>query len=341
MTSAKHTTYKSRKRPVLIIAAIVAFVAVFILIFNIYRCSCLLKPGEFAEITVDAGATVSSVGNDMERARLILSSRELVDSINSKDAASKIKIGTYNFEGGKSVDEYADILISGSDAASPKIVVSEGMRLKDIADTVKNVSHNRISSSSFIEATKDASKYASDYPFLKDAGNKSLEGFLMPKTYNYKASDKVEDIVRMMLDQFKLDTQDLDLSYPQSKNLNFYDVVILASIVEKESQPGVEKKVASVFYNRLAAHMQLNSDATTAYYVGHDPSPEEVHADNAYSTYTNYGLPPTPICSPGLVAIDAVCHPEETDYFFFFFKGNDYAFSKTFEEHQDNIVRLR
>lgn len=119
----------------------------------------------------------------------------------------------------------------------------------------------------------------------------------------------------------------------------------MASIVEKESADGVRDKVASVFYNRLSSGMHINSDATTAYEVGHDPSPEEIHAQSAYSTYTNYGLPPTPICSPGIEALRAVCYPAKTDYLFFVFKTDEngelqYRFSNTFEEHQQAIVDL-
>lgn len=91
--------------------------------------------------------------------------------------------------------------------------------------------------------------------------------------------------------------------------------------------------------------MHINSDATTAYEVGHDPSPEELHSQSAYSTYTNYGLPPTPICSPGIEALRAVCFPEQTSYLYFVFKNDEngelqYRFSETFEEHQQAIIDL-
>ena len=89
--------------------------------------------------------------------------------------------------------------------------------------------------------------------------------------------------------------------------------------------------------------MYLNSDATTAYEVGHDPTPEEIHRDSPYSTYTNYGLPPTPICSPGLDSLNAVAHPNQTNYLYFYFKTDDngqthYYFSENFEEHQNAII---
>ena len=100
--------------------------------------------------------------------------------------------------------------------------------------------------------------------------------------------------------------------------------------------------MASVFYNRLTTQGEpsnglLQSDATTAYVVGHDPTPEEVHADSPYSTYTNPGLPPTPICSPSIECLQAVCAPNKDalgKYYFFYFEGDNYQFSETYDEHQ-------
>lgn len=145
-----------------------------------------------------------------------------------------------------------------------------------------------------------------DYAFLESAGENSLEGFLFPKTYAVTEDMDAEAIVRMMLDQFGTETAsifgDFANSYPASQGLTLYQAVNLASIVAKESTGDQEVRdhVAGVFYNRLASDRPyLESDATTAYEVGREPTAEEVHAETPYSTYANAGLPPTPICSPG------------------------------------------
>ena len=113
----------------------------------------------------------------------------------------------------------------------------------------------------------------------------------------------------------------------------------MASIVEKESDVEHRADVASVFYNRLLYGMRLQSDATVAYFVGHDPTPEDVNTWNEYNTYHIDGLPPTPINSPGIECLQAVCSPAETPYFYFYFEddgsGNmTYTFSETYEDHQ-------
>ena len=189
--------------------------------------------------------------------------------------------------------------------------------------------------------------YAASYSFLADAGTNSLEGFLFPKTYAVADDATADSLVRMMLDQFQKETAGLDWSYLQSQGLSIYDAVNLASIVEKESSGDeqIRAQVAAVFYNRLETTGEpsygfLQSDATTAYEVGHDPTPEEVHAETPYSTYTNKGLPPTPICSPSLDCLKAVCAPDQESlgkYFFFYFEGDSYYFTETYEDHMDTF----
>ena len=230
----------------------------------------------------------------------------------------------------------------------PGIALSERISATtDIAEAVATASEGRITAEAFTAAASDASVYAASYSFLADAGTNSLEGFLFPKTYAVADDATADSLVRMMLDQFQKETASLDWSYPQSQGLSIYDAVNLASIVEKESSGDeqIRAKVAAVFYNRLETTGEpsygfLQSDATTAYEVGHDPTPEEVHAETPYSTYTNKGLPPTPICSPSLDCLKAVCAPDQESlgkYFFFYFEGDSYYFTETYEDHMNTF----
>lgn len=329
----------------LVIAGAVVLIAVIAIIFACNGCSKTLAAGQTAEVTIEAGSTTWTIADKMAKAGVVENPAVFTTTVVEMGAESDLKSGTYIFEGGKSVRDYVQILCDGPDASSPKVVVIEGMRLNDIASAVETTTKSRISSDTFIKECSDASKYADKYTFLESAGNNSLEGFLFPKTYSISNNDSARVIIEKMLDQFEFETKDLDLSYPKSKNLSYYDFVTLSSIVEKESHHEVRGKVASVFYNRLTDHMYLNSDATTAYEVGHDPTGQEVHSNSPYSTYTNYGLPPTPICSPGIESLKSVCYPENTNYYFFYFKTYEngetkYKFSETFDEHQQAILDL-
>ena len=347
-TYPTHGINTKKKKPYMKILVIaVGIVLVLCLGTSLYCTACArtLPEGQSVEVTIDEGSSSWVIADKMAKAGVVDNTFVFRLTVTEMGADSSLKAGTYIFEGGKSVRDYVQILCDGPDATSPKVVVHEGMRLSKIAEAVDATTKGRVSSQDFINAASDASKYANDYDFLSELGTNSLEGFLFPKTYAVSSKDSAEDIVRKMLDSFREETKDLNWDYPKSCNLTMWEAVTLASIVEKESAEGMHGKVASVFYNRLNGGMHVNSDATTAYEVGHDPTPEEIHSNSPYSTYTNYGLPPTAICSPGIDALRAVCWPEQTNYLFFVFKTNEkgeleYRFSETFEEHQQAIIDL-
>lgn len=347
------TSYIQPKRsnvPHYVFLAVLALLGIGILWFvgsSVASCVSpkveLLAEGQQATITVNEGASANTVGSALVDAKLVGSSKEFTERVKDLDVGSDLKPGTYTFAGGATVDDIISALRNGpvSDAV---LTIPEGYRLTEIASAVESATSGRISADSFKQAASDASVYAGDYGFLKSAGTNSLEGFLFPKTYDVAADATADSLIRAMLTQFQTETAGLDWSYPESQGLSVYDTVNLASIVEKESSSDetVRAQVAAVFYNRLTTKGEpsngyLQSDATTAYEVGHDPSADEVHANSPYSTYTNAGLPPTPICSPSIECLQAVCSPNKDalgKYYFFYFQNDKYTFSETYDEHQ-------
>lgn len=345
---------KKSKAPA-IVAAVLAVLVVgglawgALTLFN--SCSAqsveLLAEGQEAAITVAEGAGAKVVGEQLAEARLVSNAGDFTKRVNEMGVDSQIKPGTYTFAGGMSLDAIINQLTAGPVANA--LTIPEGSTLEAVAQSVATFTENRITADAFTAAASDASAYAADYDFLADAGTNSLEGFLFPKTYEIGDDATAESVVRMMLDQFKTETSGLDWSYPQSQGLTIYDAVKLASIVERESSGDeqIRAQVASVFYNRLnnfgdPNYGFLQSDATTAYELGHDPTPEDIKNPTPFNTYTNTGLPPTPICSPGLDCLQAVCNPAQTNYFFFYFAPDEsgtmqYYFSETYEEHQQTF----
>lgn len=342
---------KKSKAPA-IVAAVLAVLVVgglawgALTLFN--SCSAqsveLLAEGQEATITVAEGAGAKVVGEQLAEARLVSNAGDFTKRVNEMGVDSQLKPGTYTFAGGMSLDAIINQLTAGPVANA--LTIPEGSTLEAVAQSVATFTENRITADAFTAAASDASAYAADYDFLADAGTNSLEGFLFPKTYEIGDDAAAESVVRMMLDQFKTETSGLNWSYPQSQGLTIYDAVKLASIVERESSGDeqIRAQVASVFYNRLnnfgdPNYGFLQSDATTAYELGHDPTPEDIKNPTPFNTYTNTGLPPTPICSPGLDCLQAVCNPAQTNYFFFYFAPDEsgtmqYYFSETYEEHQ-------
>lgn len=344
-----------RSKGPLIVSGVVIVAVLALLIWGIVTLvgSCtspaveLLSADEQATVVIDEGEGASSIAQELVDARLIAASSDFIKAAGetSPAAASQLKPGTYTFAGGTSVSDIVAKLLEGPDAST--LTVPEGYRLSDIAAAVEQATDGRVTADAFTQAASNASVYAGDYPFLADAGTNSLEGFLFPKTYDIDPDTTADSLIRAMLSQFQTEMASLDWSYPQSQGLSIYQAVNLASIVEKESSGDakVRAQVAAVFYNRLTSTGEpcngfLQSDATTAYETGADPTPEQVHADTPYSTYTHQGLPPTPICSPGIDCLQAVCAPDQDAlgrYYFFYFEGDAYTFSETYDEHMSSF----
>jgi len=168
------------------------------------------------------------------------------------------------------------------------------------------------------------------------AGAESLEGFLFPATYELRGTAPASALVRRQVTAFEQNISRVDLSYARSKNLTVYDVVTIASMVEREVQvPRERKLVAAVIYNRLKAGQPLGIDATIRYATGNWTSPlkqSELATDSPYNTRTRAGLPPGPIGNPGLASLQAAARPARVGYLFYVVKPGtcgEHAFSST------------
>ena len=346
-----HIRPKRSKAPA-IVAGIIAVVVIIAAVFGIMAlmrgCSGsnvdLVPEGEQVEFTVESGEGASTIASSLAEAGLIADSKEFLNRVNALEAESQLQPGTYTIAGGTSIDDIISTLRSGPGMTGDILTIPEGYTLARTAERVEEVTGGRVTAEAFTSAASNASVYASESSFLSEVGTNSLEGFLFPKTYGVTEDMDAAAIVRMMLDQYVKETSTLDYAYPTSAGLSHYEALILASIVEKEASESTRPTVASVFYNRLGIDMPLQSDATTAYVVQRDPSADDIANDTSvYSTYKNVGLTPTPICSPSLASLQAVCSPDQTDYFYFYFAEDDegvlqYYFSETYDEHGQAIA---
>jgi UPF0755 protein len=166
-----------------------------------------------------------------------------------------------------------------------------------------------------------------------------LEGFLFPALYDFLARTRSRQLVAAQLAAFQRNWRSLDLAYARSKNLTPYDVLIIASMIEREAQvPSERKLISAVIYNRLHARMPLGIDATIRYGL-HVPPTEPLHqsqldSDSPYNTRKFAGLPPTPIANPGLAALEAAAHPAKVDYLYFVRKPDHrhHYFTSSFQD---------
>ncbi len=199
---------------------------------------------------------------------------------------------------------------------SRKEMVQRVAEVRQIAKTKRKVTP-RLSGNAYAAASKAAKVPAA---FRKDA--RSIEGFLFPATYEFTPQTTAKKLVADQIGHFNDNWARVDQRYAKTKNLTPYDVLIIASMVEKETiAPDERPKVAAVIYNRLKAGMPLGIDATIRY--GLDvPGTEalrvsQLESDNPYNTRNRTGLPPTPIANPGLASMQAAAHPANVDYLFF------------------------
>jgi cell division protein YceG involved in septum cleavage len=151
--------------------------------------------------------------------------------------------------------------------------------------------------------------------------SKGHEGFLFPDTFEVERHAPASDLVERQLEDFKRRIAGVDMAYARSKNLTTFDVVTIASMIEREAQrEGQRKLVAAVVYNRLHEGMPLGIDATIRFATGNYTKPlteSELAVDSPYNTRTNAGLPPGPIANPGLASLEAAAHPANVDYLYY------------------------
>jgi UPF0755 protein len=207
-----------------------------------------------------------------------------------------------------------------------RIVFPEGFtriqmaaRVKAVAAIAERERHRRVRlrSPAYLAASRQAV-----VPCFGRGTRTNLEGFLFPATYDFLRVTPSRRLVADQIATFCRNWHTVNLAYARSKNLTPYDVLIIASMVEREAQaPRDRPLIAAVIYNRLHNRMQLGIDATLRYGLNIPPTrsitQSELASDNPYNTRKVFGLPPTPIANPGLASIRAAAHPAKVDYLYF------------------------
>ena len=302
-----------------------------------------VTPGTTVTVTVAEGSGASAVADALYDAGVIASRSEFLNQVRRTEAEQSIKSGTYEIVTGADLASIIDLLTTGPNA-SATLTIPEGYTVSQIAAAAEQAFG--IPADEFLAQAK-ASNYAAEYTFLSEAHDDSLEGYLFPKTYSFPDEGATADaLIRAMLAQYQTEVASLDLASAAASISSRYgidvdenDLVIVASIIEREAGGDEHRAdVASVFYNRLETGMMLQSDATLVYSLGREVTADDLKNDDPYNTYTNYGLTPTPICSPGLASLQAAANPNDTDYLYFFLSGDYAAFSVTLDEHNQAIA---
>ncbi len=317
----------------LVVVALLCWGA-YSLVSHFFMENKALADGSKVTIVVEQGESAKSIAGSLKDAGLIQSADSFLAYVKDQDVADALKPGTYAMTVPVSFAEIVDMLVAGPAYDGVALTIPEGQTIEQTAALVEKAC--AIPASEFKQLAYSASSYSSEYVFLNGVYNNSMEGYLFPKTYDVPADATADDVIRMMLDQFQLETVGLDLTYAKSKNLDLFDIVTIASCIEEEAFFEEDRpKIASVIYNRLSQGIRLGLDVTVSYAVGksgEELTSQDLDIDSPYNTRKNYGLPAGPISSPGLASIQAAANPAQTDYTYFILTNEKSGFYNNYDD---------
>lgn len=301
----------------------------------------LLEPvtSEKKEIVVNIppGSSAGYIGRILEKNGVIRSGDAFRYLVAYKKVGSRLKAGEHILDGSMSTPQVLKSLMEGHFKLYP-VTVPEGLTITEIATLVHN--SGLADREAFIQLCHNRS-------FISSLGleQESLEGYLFPETYHFIRGATTKGIIKAMVDRFFTIWEQLEPLAAQQE-LTRHEIVTLASIVEKETGAAVERPIiASVFLNRLAIGMRLETDPTVIYGIEDfdgNITKKHLQTPTPYNTYVIKGLPPGPIANPGEASLRAVLEPAREEYLFFVSKNDGtHHFSKSLREHNNAVNKYQ
>ena len=331
-------------RKILAFLGIVGFASVVWLSYQIFiHIATPLQPDAKPQIfEIRKGQSTTHIAQNLFEAQIIRNPTAFKWYSQWTGQSSQIRAGEYRLAASMKIPEILSLFTEGKSLSYP-ITFPEGINHYEIAETLANKSI--VKKEDFLKASKDQDL------IQKLLGQKllSFEGYFFPETYHFEKETEVHVVIETMVKRFLTVYQQIMSENPAS-HLNRHDIVRLASIVEKETGVAHERpRIASVFLNRLAKNMRLQSDPTIIYGILAQTGvliknikKKDIMSKNPYNTYTIKGLPLEPISNPGHKALHAVVFPEKTDYLYFVSRNNgSHYFSKTYAEHKKAVQKYQ
>jgi UPF0755 protein len=292
--------------------------------------------GEPVSVTIPRGSSLAQIADRLEQNGVINDAGFFQLRARIAGHSNDLMPGTYALRKDMSFAAALEALQKGVPPNLVQVSIPEGLSRTEIRPLTAGLRGN------YTRATRrslslDPRNYGAEHPT-------SLEGFLFPATYELKKGQRVTRLREQQLASFKRNFDKVDLKYAKRKNLTAYDVLIIASLVEREAMVAKERPIiASVIYNRLHDDIRLDIDATTRFAVGNWKRPlkvSELQNPSRYNTRVHPGLPPGPIGNPGLASIRAAAHPAKTGFLFYVVKPGTcgrHNFAKTDAEFQGYV----
>lgn len=315
----------------------------------LFLCLCLflLRPSSFLgsagiEIIIPPGASVRAVQKLLVENKILPRYSIFTFLIRAGGLQDRIKAGTYSFSASDPLPSVIAKLIAGQTIPAKEIKATfpEGTSIYKMGIVLKEAGFDdwkRFQGMADEGITSDLrQKYWTIFKYIP---SESLEGYLFPDTYQFYVDAPAETAAELMVKRFDELVMPFWERSKKDTRLTLHEILTLASIIEKEAQKPEERPViASVFYNRLRVGMPLAADPTIKYALERPSKKvylDQLSVKSPYNTYKVKGLPPGPICNPGLDSIKAASYPAKTNYYFFVAKKDgSHIFSRTWQEHQ-------
>ncbi|RLC35298.1 MAG: endolytic transglycosylase MltG [Candidatus Nealsonbacteria bacterium] len=291
-------------------------IVVLILVFSVGIIFLPRNPNSAEEIIfrIEKGQGSKEIAADLQKEGLIWWSSIFRAYVLASGKSRGLQAGTYLLSPSMNIPKIAEKITSG-DIAKEKITIIEGWNLKDIGFYFEN--------KGMFQAEE-----------LYDE-KKEIEGYFFPDTYEIRVGESLDEIIQRAVDNFNVKTAGLEVTP---------EVVTMASLIEKEVRNPEDKQLVSgILWKRLRAGIPLQVDATLTYITGKKTTnitKEDTQIDSPYNTYKYYGLPPGPICNPGLESIKAALYPKDSQFWYYLSTPDgETIFSKTLDEH--NIAKAK
>ncbi|MFP4311059.1 MAG: endolytic transglycosylase MltG [Nitriliruptoraceae bacterium] len=326
-----------------------------------------VEPGQPVEYTVQRGATVRFVGEELEELGVVRSAFRFRTAAEDADLASTLQPGVFELETRMEIEDAIAVLAAGP-VAPPTIVftVPEGLTVEQTLERLAEQfpAHEVEDYREVLDARRAVDLEAEDVSlegllrvpeWVPDPAGvpdelEAFEGLLWPQTYEVVDDATPQQVLQRMVDQLDVELTALPTELREDvPDEELYDRLILASLIERETRVDEERQlVAGVISNRLEEGMRLQIDATVVYALGGGPRDivtlEDLEIDSPYNTYRVDGLPPTPISGVGTAAFAAAFDPADTPFRFYVLApecDGTHVFAETNEEHQENVERFR
>ncbi len=329
--SEKPFRQQLRSKLILLLSVTVVAGIVFLLFMYNYGNTPASSSSAEQVVEIKPGMTLRQVAHFFADKELLDEPSAFVLYTYLQGKQNRIQVGEYRFSPSVPPWKILDSLTNGK-AILYTVTIPEGYRITEIAELLEQ--KGLINKAEFIAETRNP-ELLND---LKISSGGTLEGYLYPETYKFSKAEGAKKIVQTLVSTFKQRVQKPELmAQTKAGKLTFHEIVTLASLIEKETGLGTERKlISSVFHNRLVKKMRLQTDPTVIYAMENfdgNIRKKDLSIDSPYNTYKYFGLPPGPIASPGLDSIRAALEPEQSEFLNFVSRKNgSHQFSTNYKD---------